>query len=75
MLTPKGRCVSSRDCFDFDNRSILPDVEHPALVVGGQEDSVIPAHIYREMADLISISHLILYPGHGRGNDQENPRL
>ena len=72
-LTPGGRCVSSMDCFEFDHRPILPDIEHPALVIGGQEDSVIPAHIHRKMSDLIPNSHLNLYPGHGHGNDQENP--
>lgn len=36
---------------------------------------MIPAHIHRETVDLISFSHLILYPGHGRSNDQQNPRL
>jgi pimeloyl-ACP methyl ester carboxylesterase len=49
-LTPGGRCVSSMDCFDFDHRPILPDIEHPALVIGGQEDSVILAHIHRKMS-------------------------
>ncbi|HZC84314.1 MAG TPA: alpha/beta hydrolase [Rubrobacter sp.] len=58
---------------DLDNRPILPDIEHPALVIGGEDDRVIPAHIQLEMADLIPNSDLILYPGYGHGNDQENP--
>jgi pimeloyl-ACP methyl ester carboxylesterase len=61
------------ELLDLDNRPILPDIDHPVLVIGGDDDRVIPAHIQREMADLIPNSHLILYPGYGHGNDQENP--
>ena len=58
---------------DLDNRPILPDIERPTLVIGGEEDRVIPAYIQHEMAELIPNSRLKLYPGYGHGNDQENP--
>jgi pimeloyl-ACP methyl ester carboxylesterase len=58
---------------DVDNRPILPRITCPALVIGGADDRVIPAEIQREMADLIPGSQIILYPGYGHGNDQENP--
>lgn len=58
---------------DLDNRPILPGIQCPALVIGGEDDKVIPAHVQREMAELIPNSHLKLYPGYGHGNDQENP--
>jgi pimeloyl-ACP methyl ester carboxylesterase len=58
---------------DLDNRPILPGIGHPALVIGGEEDRVIPAYVQREMAELIPNGRLKLYPGYGHGNDQENP--
>ncbi len=58
---------------DLDNRPILPSIERPVLVIGGEEDRVIPAHVQREMAELLPNSRLKLYPGYGHGNDQENP--
>ncbi len=57
----------------LDNRSVLPGIQSPALVIGGEEDRVIPAYVQREMAELIPNSRLKLYPGYGHGNDQENP--
>ncbi len=58
---------------DLDNRPILPSISQPTLVIGGEDDRVIPAEIQREMASLIPNSCLKLYPGYGHGNDQENP--
>ena len=57
----------------LDNRFILPRIRYPALVIVGEDDRVIPADVQREMAALIPESRLILYPGYGHGNDQENP--
>jgi pimeloyl-ACP methyl ester carboxylesterase len=61
------------ELLDFDHRSWLPELAVPALVIGGEDDRVIPAEIQREMAALIPGSELKLYPGFGHGNDQENP--
>lgn len=58
---------------NLDNRSVLPRISRPALVIGGEADRVIPADVQREMAALTPKSQLILYPGYGHGNDQENP--
>ncbi len=58
---------------DLNNRPILPSIECPVLVIGGEDDKVIPAYIQREMAELIPNSRLKLYPGYGHANDQENP--
>jgi pimeloyl-ACP methyl ester carboxylesterase len=57
----------------IDNRRLLPDIQAPTLVIGGQEDRIIPAEIQREMGDLITNSRIKLFPGFGHGNDQENP--
>ena len=59
--------------FGLDNRPILPRISRPTLVIGGEDDMVVPAQVQREMAILIPESWLILYPGYGHGNDQENP--
>jgi pimeloyl-ACP methyl ester carboxylesterase len=58
---------------ELDNSPILPQIACPALVIGGEEDQVVPAEVQREMASLIPNSKLKLYPGYGHGNDQENP--
>ena len=57
----------------LDNRPLLPGIACPTLVIGGADDRVIPADVQREMAALIPHSEIILYPGYGHGNDQENP--
>ncbi|HZW03059.1 MAG TPA: alpha/beta hydrolase, partial [Anaerolineaceae bacterium] len=62
-----------RELLDLDQRALLGQIRCPALVIGGEDDQVIPAAIQHEMAALIPGSELILYPGYGHGNDQENP--
>jgi pimeloyl-ACP methyl ester carboxylesterase len=52
---------------------ILPSINPPTMVIGGEDDRIIGAQIQREMAQLIPNSRLKLYPGYGHGNDQENP--
>lgn len=59
--------------FGLDNRPVLPRISRPALVIGGEDDRVVPAQVQREMAALIPESRLVLYPGYGHGNDQESP--
>ena len=56
-----------------DNRSILPTIGCPTLVIGGEEDRVIDASVQREMARLIPNSRLKIYPGYGHGNSFVNP--
>jgi pimeloyl-ACP methyl ester carboxylesterase len=62
-----------QDLLDFDHRPLLPAIGCPALVVGGEDDQIIPAEVQREMAGLLPRATLRLYPGYGHGNDQENP--
>ncbi len=57
----------------LDNRKVVSSIRRPTLVIGGADDRVIDAELQREMALLIPRSKLILYPGYGHGNDQENP--
>ena len=58
---------------NLDNRPILPRISCPALVIGGEDDRVVPADVQREIAALIPESRLILYPDYGHSNDQESP--
>jgi pimeloyl-ACP methyl ester carboxylesterase len=57
----------------LDNRAVVPRIACPTLVIGGEEDNVVPADVHRAMAALIPNSRLVLYPGYGHGNSQENP--
>lgn len=58
---------------ELDQRSLLPDIDIPAVALGGQADRVIPAEIQREMADLITNCRIKLFPGRGHGNEIETP--
>jgi 3-oxoadipate enol-lactonase len=60
---------------DFDNSHLLPSITYPTLVIAGEEDRVIPLEIQHEMHNLLPDSKLILYPGYGHVNDQENPEF
>ena len=62
-----------QDLFYLDNRSILPQIACPTLVIGGADDRIIPAEVQRNMAESITDSRIKLYPGYGHGNDQGNP--
>ncbi len=57
----------------LDQRALLPEIRCPTLVIGGEEDRVVPAEVQKEMAALIPGAELKLYRGYGHGNDQENP--
>lgn len=58
---------------DFDHTDLLPRIQAPTLVIGGQDDQVVTEHGQREMARLIPHAELHLSPGYRHGNDQENP--
>jgi 3-oxoadipate enol-lactonase len=58
---------------ELDQRALLPEIDVPAVVLGGQIDRVVPAEIQREMADLITSCRIKLFPGYGHANADENP--
>lgn len=70
---PERLKVILRTLLDLDQRAVLPGIRCPTLVVGGAEDRLIPGAVQREMAELIPNARLLLYPGYGHANDQENP--
>lgn len=76
MASP--RCVQRLkqiilELLDLDQRSIIPQIACPTLVIGGQDDRVVPAEVQRQMAARIPGSCLELCPGYGHFNDMENP--
>ncbi len=58
---------------DLDQRWLVSQIRCPTLVIGGEEDRVVPADVQRAMAARIPGSHLELCPGYGHFNDMENP--
>ena len=49
----------------LDNSSILSRIGCPVLVIGGEQDAIIPSDLQREMAALIPKSTLVMYAGYG----------
>jgi pimeloyl-ACP methyl ester carboxylesterase len=58
---------------ELDQRGLTPQISCPTLVVGGEDDRVVPAEMQREMAQRIPGAELRLFPGFGHFNDMENP--
>ncbi|MGI5914968.1 MAG: alpha/beta fold hydrolase [Anaerolineae bacterium] len=56
-----------------DARSILPYITCPALVIGGEDDRIVPAEAQREMAATLRNARLVLSPGCGHDSDRGNP--
>jgi pimeloyl-ACP methyl ester carboxylesterase len=61
------------ELIDLDQRWLVPRIGCPTLVIGGQEDRVVPADVQRAMAARIPGSCLELCAGYGHFNDMENP--
>lgn len=50
----------------------LPDITHPCLVIGGEEDIFTPTWMAREVAGALPNSTLHLYPNSGHAFHWEN---
>ena len=61
------------ELLELDQRDLTPRIISPSLVLGGEDDRVVPAEVQREMAARIPGSILELSPGFGHFNDMENP--
>ncbi len=61
------------ELLDLDQRALVPQITSATLVIGGQDDRVVPAEVQRQMAARIPGSCLELCPGYGHFNDMENP--
>jgi 3-oxoadipate enol-lactonase len=62
-----------QELFELDQRSILGQIQCPALVIGGADDRTVPPEVHRELAAAIPRARLRLCPGFGHFNDMENP--
>jgi pimeloyl-ACP methyl ester carboxylesterase len=58
---------------DLDHRALVPRIACPTLVIGGEDDRVVPAEVQRQMAERIPNHVLEICPGYGHFNDMENP--
>jgi 3-oxoadipate enol-lactonase len=61
----KGYLKSMKACMEVDNRSLLPTIKVPTLVVGCQYDSVIPVWIQILMHEQIPQSDLVIFKKSG----------
>lgn len=59
---------------EVDHRALLPTIQVPTLVIGGEDDKIFSAASQRAMAAAIPSARAVLTPGHGHGHDLENPR-
>ncbi|GIV23516.1 MAG: alpha/beta hydrolase [Bacteroidia bacterium] len=57
--------ADAAEIFKVDMRPLLPKIPHPALVLGGGADLIVPPHHSRLLAEKLPHSQLILYPGAG----------
>lgn len=56
-----------------DNRPHLPDIDVPALVIHGDEDSIFPVSIAEEIDAGLEDSRLVVVPGAGHTTNLEQP--
>jgi pimeloyl-ACP methyl ester carboxylesterase len=61
------------ELLELDQRDLTPRIACPTLILGGEDDRVVPAQVQREMAARIPGSELELAAGFGHFNDMENP--
>lgn len=61
------------ELLELDQRDVTPRITSSTLILGGEDDRVVPAEVQREMAERIPGSVLELSPGFGHFNDMENP--
>ena len=59
----------------FDGREVLPSIEVPVLLVGGDRDRSVSEEIYRETAGLIPDCTLRIYAGKDHLGTISNPQL
>jgi pimeloyl-ACP methyl ester carboxylesterase len=61
------------ELLDLDHRTLVPRIACPTLVIGGEDDRVVPPDVQRAMAGRIANHVLEICPGYGHLNDMENP--
>jgi len=61
------------ELLDVDHRALVQRITCPTLVIGGEDDRMVPAQVQRQMAQRIANHVLEICPGYGHFNDMENP--
>ena len=61
------------DLVELDHRELVSRISCPTLVIGGDEDRVVPFDAQRQMAKRIPNHQLEICPGYGHFNDMDNP--
>lgn len=61
----KGYVKSMRACLEVDNRSLLPEIRVPTLVIGCQYDAILPVWIQILMHEQIQNSDLVIFKKSG----------
>ncbi|WP_211370109.1 alpha/beta fold hydrolase [Nonomuraea turkmeniaca] len=67
------RFAQAEDSFDVRDR--LAGIRAPTLIVGGERDLAYPAGLFRETAELLPESQLIIYPGTSHIGTFGHPRF
>lgn len=61
------------ELLEIDQRSLLPQITCPTLVIGGADDRIVPPEVHQEMAARLPNARLELCPSFGHFNDTDNP--
>jgi pimeloyl-ACP methyl ester carboxylesterase len=65
--------IEARSCIEHDALTQVPAIRCPTLIVGGEEDQIIPGECSRELAREIPHSKLVMYPGLKHAAYEEAP--
>ena len=65
--------VQSEACAGHDARKILPGLDVPTLVFGGDQDRIVGPHAAEQLAALIPGARLVVAEGYGHGAYDEYP--
>ena len=75
-LTPPGDIlVEVESELAFDSRQVLPSIQAPVLLVGGDRDLIFPREVVEETASLIPDCTLVRYAGKGHVGTASSRRL
>jgi pimeloyl-ACP methyl ester carboxylesterase len=65
--------IEERSCMEHDTLAQVSAIHCPTLIVGGEEDQIIPGECSRELAREIQNSKLVMYPGLKHAAYEEAP--
>jgi pimeloyl-ACP methyl ester carboxylesterase len=65
--------IEARSCIEHDALAQVPAIHCPTLIIGGEEDQIVPWECSRELAGEIPHSELVMYPGLKHAAYEEAP--